>query len=233
MGNENIFKEIYANNTWNDNFSRSGTGSNLEQTKRLREILPVKIEQYKIKSLLDLPCGDFYWMAQIKDQLSKSLEKYIGGDIVEEIVEINRYRHGDSVFSFRYLDLLSSELPNADLILCRDCLVHFEWNDIMLALSNIKRSGIKYLACTTFPDRTNRNILTGGWQPLNLERFPFYLTNPMDRFEEECSQENSAYNDKSIAIWEVSKIRLWKFSIILTSYNLTRGAISLIKRFLR
>ena len=42
-----------------DSNSFSGTGSNLDQTKEIIKKLPILIKNYKIKSILDIPCGDF------------------------------------------------------------------------------------------------------------------------------------------------------------------------------
>jgi hypothetical protein len=53
------FKKIFANNEWGGSESRSGTGSSLDITKRLRMELPFLFLKYDIKSILDIPCGDF------------------------------------------------------------------------------------------------------------------------------------------------------------------------------
>ena len=37
---------------------------NLEQTLVILDELPKIIRKYKISSILDLPCGDFYWMKE-------------------------------------------------------------------------------------------------------------------------------------------------------------------------
>lgn len=55
-----IFTDIYKGNKWHDNESFSGSGSNLEQTKAIREILPELINNLSIKTMLDIPCGDFF-----------------------------------------------------------------------------------------------------------------------------------------------------------------------------
>ena len=77
--NKDIFTNIYFKNKWGDNNSFSGSGSNLEQTSVILDELPKIIRKYKISSILDLPCGDFYWMKEFD---FKEIN-YIGSDIVK------------------------------------------------------------------------------------------------------------------------------------------------------
>jgi hypothetical protein len=76
---EERFTKIYQENHWNDSESRSGEGSTLENTQNVRNELPIVLKKYKIKSVLDAPCGDFNWMKSITQGISI---KYIGDDIV-------------------------------------------------------------------------------------------------------------------------------------------------------
>ena len=50
----------------------------MEQTQNILEELPNVIKKYNIKSILDIPCGDFFWM---KEHNFKDVN-YIGADIV-------------------------------------------------------------------------------------------------------------------------------------------------------
>jgi len=106
--------------------------------------------------------------------------------------------------------LIEDHLPSADLILCRDCLVHLSYDDIRNALKNICSSNIRYLLTTTFPNRENRDIETGQWRPLNLEAHPFFLPKPIAVINENCSESKGAYSDKSLALWDLSETRnMW------------------------
>jgi len=215
IDHKNLFEFYFKTNVFNDPESRSGTGSNLEQTKILREAFPAIIRKYHIISLLDVPCGDFFWMKEIQYKLAEILEVYIGGDIVNDIIEINNQAYSKSKFSFCYMDILKSQLPKVDLIFCRDCFVHFSYEDILRGLVNIKKSKSTFLLTTTFPGRKNKDIITGGWRPLDLQKFPFYLCEPIELFFEGCSQDNGRYMDKSIAIWKVKEVGLTKLKFLL------------------
>jgi hypothetical protein len=186
--NEELFSNIYRDNVWSDPSSRSGPGSNLVQTRTICEALPATIRKYGMTSLLDIPCGDFFWMKEIKAVLGELLDRYIGGDIVEDVVKANASAFTDHKFSFGVYDIQRSPLPRVDVVFCRDCLVHFSYKDSMTSIRNIKRSGSKYVLATTFPGRSNRYIITGGWFPMNLEAFPFYVPSPLEIINEECTE---------------------------------------------
>ncbi len=102
---------------------------------------------------------------------------------------------------------MKDELPEVDLIFCRDCLVHFSHSDIFKALTNIRRSGAIYLLTTTFSGRKeNHDINTGEWRVLNFEAAPFHFPPPLRLLVENCTQQNSkgAYKDKSLGLWKIS-----------------------------
>jgi hypothetical protein len=104
------------------------------------------------------------------------------------------------------LDITSDELSQADLILCRDCLVHFSFENIRKALNRIKNSGATYLLATTFTGpRTNQDIQTGCWRKVNLQAPPFNFPEPIELINEKCT-EGSAYADKSLGLWRVADI---------------------------
>lgn len=201
---ETIFTEIYRNNKWGSNQSASGTGSVLNQTKTVANKLPLLFNDIGIKTILDIPCGDFNWMKDV------NLEgmNYFGADIVDELIEKNRKTYQQENITFLQLDLLSDELPKVDIIFCRDCLVHFSFADIRKALQNISRSNSTYLLATTFTAREkNLDIMTGEWRPINLTQNPFFLTTPMKLINEECTEGNGIYIDKSLGLWKIDEIR--------------------------
>jgi hypothetical protein len=200
---ESIFTEIYEKKYWGNKESVSGSGSTLDQTKNIIGILPTIFQKHDIKSVLDLPCGDFNWMKEVN--LSEVI--YHGADIVSDIVSENTKRYTQSNLSFFKADILKDLLPPVDLILCRDCLVHFSDKHVWRAIRVIQQSKIKYLLTTTFPRRAkNPAIVTGSWRPLNLQAHPFYFPDPIAIYFEGTEEMNGAYADKALALWEVAKI---------------------------
>ena len=200
---EERFTRIYQTNLWFDSESRSGTGSSLDATAQLRASLPPLLRSLNARRLLDVPCGDFNWMRHV----DLSGIEYIGGDIVESLIEANRERYESPARSFKKVDVTRGPLPHADAILCRDCLVHLSFGNISAAFRTMKESGAEYLLTTTFLDRrVNKDVVDGDWRPLNVEQSPFLLPAPHSVIMEECAEEGGAYADKALAVWRVSDL---------------------------
>jgi hypothetical protein len=201
---EDVFTNIYRTNSWNGKESISGSGSDRDQTNIIASEIPNILKRHNIKSILDIPSGDFNWMQEI----DLSGISYIGADIVNEIVVENVEKYSESNIRFLRLNLLTDSLPDADLILCRDCLVHFSYSDIQRALNNICSTNADYLLATTFPERkTNNDIATGQWRPLNLQANPFYFPAPIALINEGCTERDGRYQDKSLGLWSISQLR--------------------------
>ncbi|UCS91983.1 class I SAM-dependent methyltransferase [Echinicola marina] len=201
-----IFEEINGKNTWGSKESVSGKGSEIKHTRILLRKLNILNQELRIKSMLDAPCGDFNWMKN----LDREGIKYTGMDIVEDVINKLSDEYADeSVLIFKKGNIIEDQLPKVDLIFCRDCLVHFSFSDIDKTLRNFKNSGSKYLLTTTYGARKiNRDIATGGWRPINLEITPFNLGTPLKVIKENNTDDNGLYFDKSMALWELSKLNL-------------------------
>jgi Methyltransferase domain len=198
-----VFNEIAKANLWFDKESLSGPGSTIDQTRVLIQRLPAIFSKYKIKSLLDVPCGDFNWMQAVNLQ---GIE-YTGADLVQKI-NLSNQRFVNEHRSFVMLDMVSDPLPKADLVFCRDCLVHFSFADIASALKNIYSSGSTYLMITTFPDEpVNRDIPTGGWRTLDFSKAPFCFPQPLELLNEACTELDGKFADKSMGLWRIDDLR--------------------------
>ncbi len=198
-----IFQRIYRTSHWAADTSVSGEGAAEAQTAVLGAALPLLCREFQVRTLLDVPCGDFSWMQHV----DLSGVAYVGGDIVPEIVARNRDQFSSPYRTFIDLDLLTDALPAADLLLCRDLLVHFSFADVERALVNVRRSRIRFLLTTTFPGTTeNENIATGDWRPINLERPPFNLPPPARLINEGCTEGRGAFRDKSLGLWRVDDL---------------------------
>ena len=170
-----IFKFYFERNLFGDSESLSGTGSSLAATQSLRAALPSLLQELQITRLFDVPCGDFHWAKEIE----WGDTRYIGADIVPDLVDRNRDLYGDEAREFVTLDILSDPLPECDLILCRDLFIHFPNSSVQEALQNIKSFSARYLLTTHYTGVTsNRDIKLGSFRPLNLEKPPFGLPAP-------------------------------------------------------
>lgn len=197
-----VFESIHDKRTWDELESISGPGSTLRQTAALRADLPLLLQEIDARTMLDAPCGDFNWMKEVNLNLD-----YTGADIVKELVQRNQQHYSASNRRFVELDISRDKLPRVDVILCRDCLVHFSFKVIYSALNNFKRSGSQYLLTTTYTgEKENINTVTGGWRKLNLQLAPFNFPMPLNLINERSTEANGQSADKSLGLWRISDL---------------------------
>lgn len=194
-----VFSAIHAAKAWGDCESSSGPGSTRERAASFLPDLIALVRSLRIAVLLDVPCGDFNWAEPLAD----SVDHYIGVDVVPALIEANRQRWSSPRRQFLCRDMVRQRLPSADLVLCRDALVHLSESDIFAALGNLRRSGAEYLIATTFiGDRQNVDIANGEWRPLNMQRPPFSFPAPLEFVDERCHHTGGIYADKRLALWQ-------------------------------
>ena len=208
LNEKHKFSLIYKTGYWTSNprnDSKSGGGSSLEATDNLRRELPKFLKEYSIHTMLDIPCGDFFWLSKINLPVSE----YFGADIVEEMVLVNTRSHGSPNRKFIQLDLLQDSLPQCDFVMIRDCLVHLTNEQIMTALNNILSSGSTYLATTHFDDCVDniKSHETDRWRPLNLTKTPFNLPDPFVKLDD-SSIQNPLDRQKKLGVWQVKDLKL-------------------------
>lgn len=194
---EAIFSDIYRNNSWADPESVSGRGSTLGRTEAIRRELPALLNSVGAKSLLDAPCGDFNWMQYV----NLGDIEYIGADVVPELIARNRDIERNTGRVFAVLNITRDELPEVDVILCRDCFIHFSFRDIHAAITNFKRSNSVFLLATTHINvRENVDIQTGDWRSVNLQLPPFNFPQP-----ERLIVEDSELG-KCLGMWKLEEL---------------------------
>ena len=202
MDRANKFTEIYKNNSFQGTESISGPGSSLVTTETLRQELPKLLKDLGVKTLIDCPCGDFHWMSKVINNLG--IDKYIGIDIVQSLVDKNNVKYSNDLISFICKDAVEGLNFKGDLILCRDCLGHLSFNSVFKFFNNFINSDITYLLVTTFTneDRYNSNSEDGvGSYAINLTKSPFNLPNPIFVLNENCPEGNGLFKDKSLGLW--------------------------------
>ena len=203
LTNQERFEMIYNENFWESNESSSGIGSEIKNTKEVLNAIKLIIKQYKIKSIIDIPCGDFNWMSSLE---MENID-YDGFDIVRSVIEENNMKFRKPNVNFYYSDMINSELAKGDLMFVRDCLVHFSFEDIKKSIFRIKQSKSTYLLSTSFANlKKNTDIYTGDWRPINLEKEPFNFPKPIITINEECDEMDGIYSDKSICLWEIKNL---------------------------
>lgn len=194
-----VFEEVYTAQSWCSEESGSGTGSELRATGNVRERLPELLTRIGADSILDAPCGDWNWM----QHMTLPVKNYYGIDIVPHVIEANRAQFADERRQFDVADLTRDRLPRADVILCRDCLVHVSFQDTAKILDNFRSTGATWLLINTYPEiRQNRNQFTGGrWRRLNFRLPPFEFPEPL-----EMLSDGGDVDPSQLALWRLQEL---------------------------
>ncbi len=196
-----VFTRIYLSNKWGGSESVSGKGSSLQRAAGLTLAVPDLFKRFGARSVLDIPCGDFHWMQKVD---LKGID-YIGADMVTPLIEANNRKFRSAHHKFLQLDLTADDLPKVDVVFCSECLVHLSFENIFLALRNIRRSESTFLFATHFPAlKRNQDIVTGKHRRLNFRLAPFHWPEPEYVYEEYDAGKGRGV--KSIAVWKIASL---------------------------
>ncbi|WP_299098845.1 class I SAM-dependent methyltransferase [uncultured Winogradskyella sp.] len=110
-------------------------------------------------TVCDLGCGDF----NIGKQLIRYTKKYIGIDIVDNLIERNKKLFKAENLEFYCLDIVEDELPKADCIVLRQVLQHLSNAEILKIVK--KLSNYNYVILTEHLPignfEPNKDIISG------------------------------------------------------------------------
>lgn len=196
------FSEVFLNNEWGDEESASGPGSRRDSGSvgDALAALEMGVRDYDVRSINDIPCGDFNWMPLF---LQKNAVIYRGFDIVPELVAKNKRIYPQ--FQFSCLDITSSIPPYADLVFCKDLVNHLSRLDVAKLLRNVKLSGARYLLATNNPGHENVDLseLHGG------------LSRHLDLMAPPYSMPAPVWANHYLAMWDLQAIRLEFFDDLI------------------
>jgi hypothetical protein len=140
------FKEIYRSKAWGSRHDArfcSGDGSCREDVVGpYCERVNAFICKNHIQTIVDLGCGDF----MVGSRLLNPQRTYTAIDIVPELLEENRQRFAGMPVTFICRDIISDELPDADLCLVRQVLQHLSNKEILHILPKLAK--YKYVLIT-------------------------------------------------------------------------------------
>jgi cyclopropane fatty-acyl-phospholipid synthase-like methyltransferase len=175
------FSKVYSNNAWKGMYSRSGPGSEGTFADQKKNIITDLITTYHIKSILDIGCGDFYWM---KD-LSPHIQHYHGVDVVEDLVGNNIKSHEKDNVSFQCINLCDLNdqtklsIKKADLIVCIDVFGHLLNNEVDSLLEFILNNFEgKFLLLTNRREKGSEDYLKREktrHEGIDLEKHPLFI----------------------------------------------------------
>jgi Methyltransferase domain len=149
------FQRVYASQAWGsaEQFD-SGLGSIGNVADEYCRFVGDFIRCHNVKTVADLGCGDFRIGQRI---MSESGVDYVGVDIVPELIERNRKQFPG--VRFECLNLLTDNLPAADLCLIRQVFQHLSNAEIQSALRNISHYPMALISehVPAFPKSLNRD----------------------------------------------------------------------------
>ena len=138
MRNTDVFGSIYKNRTWGDGTEgnpRSGTGSDPINAQIFVHFVRDFITSRKISTVLDVGHGDW----EMWKEYSFAEVDYLGLDIAAGLSEEIQAKYGKENRKFQYYDFEGSNLPSADLLICKDVLQHLSSSDCVALLEKMKQ----------------------------------------------------------------------------------------------
>jgi hypothetical protein len=205
-------QQVFETADWSDKTGspRSGSGSTLEFTARLRAALPDLWRRYQVRTFLDAPCGDWTWMPSV------DLEGivYIGGDVSEGLIAENTARYAAKNRRFMHLDITEDRLPKADMMMVRDCLFHLKYWLRWAFFKNFARSEIPYLLMTMHHQPENKRLArNGGFKRFNPRVSPFFFEEPLemihetvDSLPEDLTNYPNLLSVRSLGLWSHAQV---------------------------
>lgn len=193
------FDEIYKRGVWRHAHGQaadSGLGSEVAVTSTIRRELPGILRDLGVERLIDVGCGDWTWMSQVKLPCY-----YVGLDVVRTVVDRNTASYGSDTVSFQHLDAVDHDLPDCDAVLCREVIFHLSFEEAGLVLDNIKRHA-RWIIVTCDPVVWfNSDIPSGDFRMLNLHRAPFRFPAP-DRY----ISDDGLVPGRFLGVWRTDRI---------------------------
>lgn len=207
-------KSVFENKDWSEGGSgpKSGYGSSLAHTEQLRTALPGLFSRHGVRRFVDAPCGDWHWMSQV----NLTGIDYIGIEISEGLVALNRAEHARPGVSFKLGDVTSDPLPEADLLMCRDCLFHLKFWLRWEFFQNFLASGTPLLLTTFHHVERNRRLgENGGFTKFNPMLPPFDFAEPIEVIHEtvrigddgELHLAGGRGGNRSLGLWTRNQVQ--------------------------
>jgi SAM-dependent methyltransferase len=211
------FQIVYREKLWGTTSNArffSGIGSHSEPAAIYVDTMATIIstglrDLQTIATIVDLGCGDFSVGARLLERLPGV--KYIGCDVVPELIKYNCDRYESKRVQFRTVDIVSQSLPDGDICLVRQVFQHLPNRDIECVLSKLRKYQAVFVTegqpivregCVNPDKPANANVRfdsrTGRGRGVELDQSPWNLT-----IQEVCRAVGTAYVKEVIITYRV------------------------------
>lgn len=133
-----IFGSIYEKRMWGgsaDFYSGHGSHDPVLTGPYLEAVTEYLRSLGRKPDVCDFGCGDF----AIGAQLRPLCERYTAADVVPALIERNRRAFADRNVEFKVIDIVSDDLPDADVVFIREVLQHLSNDEIAQVLPKLKK----------------------------------------------------------------------------------------------
>jgi hypothetical protein len=176
---KDFWDKVYSENflNWQGDKSKSGRGSEGEDAVTKINIVDMLIAEFKLSTIIDIGCGDFYWASNLENM--SSLDKYIAIDVSKYIIAENKKNNKINNVEFINANMSNedenSKFSNEEIDLCImfDVLGHCLQEEIDSIVKFLVNSKIKNLLINQLDkdaslwDGKNKNVRN---LPVNIEK---------------------------------------------------------------
>jgi SAM-dependent methyltransferase len=171
------FTQIYDDKAWGVGSAGQGTsggGSTLAATVVYRAFLEDFMKVHGVKSVVDAGCGAW----EFSSTVDWTGIEYTGVDVVASVIADDQKKYGAPNIKFQTADIVRTDLPAADLLICKDVLQHLPIEDDLAFLAQLPK--YKDVLLTDTVDKVtlsaeNHDIQPGEFRLLDLTKPPFSL----------------------------------------------------------
>jgi SAM-dependent methyltransferase len=194
------FSDIYRTKLWGEADGEdycSGTGSEALFAVPYVQQVQAFIAEHKIRTVVDLGCGDFRVGRLI---CAQSDLRYVGVDVVPDLIEYNHSRFGGPQVEFHCANLIDDELPDGDLCLIRQVLQHLSNAEIARVLAKCAKYRVVLVTEELFTEPGSRPNLDIAHGPDNRasDKSGVFLNLPPFGFKTTTILEIPVPGDKSV-----------------------------------
>lgn len=205
------FEDIHVNWQWLDRDPERETTcwvwSKVSNNKILINNIPLIIQKYWIKEIIDLWCWDINWIKLLFNYFIENNIEYTWLDVSKTIIskaikKIDFETKNIKLKVWTIADIKSVDDKNT-LIIAKDVLVHLP-NKIIVDTLTQSAQNANLILTTNFPDSWwDKDIELWNWRPINLMNNTFWLKSPLEIISNVDKSTKNIFPDKNMSLFSL------------------------------